>query len=263
MSSWNKILSGIKNDARLVKKEGILFSVIYIVLSMVSVISSLVIPNLAQSPALMLYFIAGNILLSFFLFINQYYFQKAYSVKKNVPAGINGFWKTFLRIIQLYAVQLLIVMGISVVLMLVLGLGMAYLVADRMIMVVVMGVVCAGVILFWIYRINFVSTIFLYYRMDWKSHAAIQESIYLIKSNALVVVPVWILPLLLVVPGTIDSLRNPGTYNPHIIFNSLMVLFSLVSSIITIYITVQAVIDHKYCFLLKPEEQKKLAIESD
>jgi len=258
MSSWKKITLGIKNDAHLVKKELVIFSVVYLVLNALSLISSLALPDLAKNPSLTIAFFSGTVLLCILLFINLYFFQRAYSEKKNVPVRIKGLWKTLLRVVQLYAVQMMILIGVMVVLGILLSLGLVVLHANKSISLIFVSIVMALAALVWIYRINFVTNIFMYERINWKSRAAIKESIYLIKTNASVILPLWFLSLFLLIPGIVENLQKPGINNPHILLNSLALVVSYLTSLIGVYITVQAVIEHNYYFLLKQEKTNEL-----
>jgi len=254
MSSWKKIVFGIKNDVHLVKKELIVFSVIFFLLNSISQISSFALPNLAQNTPLLVAFLWGIALLCIALFINLYFFQKAYSEKKKAPVKIQGLWTTLLRIVQLYAIQMLILFGVIFGFVLILSLGLILFHATRTVALIVVCVIVGLATLFWIYRINFVTNIFMYERINWKSRVAIKESIQMIKTNASVILPLWCLPLLLSVPGIVENIQNPGINNPHILQNILVLVASYFSSVIGVYITVQAVIEHKYYFLLKPVE---------
>lgn len=263
MSSWKKILSGFKSDAPSIKNELIMFSVIYIALNVVSVVSGILLPNLMQNKLFMAMTFLGNVLLCVLLFINQYFFQKAYSEKKKVPATINGLVKTLLRIIQVGGIQMLIIIGALVVINIVIAVSLVFFAIDKSIVLILFGTVTIVGIFFGFLRLAFVPNIALYTRLNWKSRTVIKENLHLIKANAFVVLPLWFLPFILLIPKIIENLNNPGLNNPHILLNGICIALGLASSIATVNITVQAVIEHKYCFMLKPEEPKKLEVVSD
>ena len=261
MKSWKRLIACIKKDFSLVQRALIPFCLIYIALSVLYYAGIYQISqSMAAKPILMIPFFAVLIVFSIALLANQYWFQKAYSKKIGVPANTEKFVTMLSRGIKIYVLQFLIFLGVAIVLValfvfvecLVKVHGSFF---QLLIPIVTIALIVFGVI--WFYRLLFVNSILMYSRLNAKSRAIIQESKYLVRQNFGVVLTMIAVCLIAILPPVLSNLGKQAASKPNLITSVLSSVLGLINTYFFVVITVNAVIEHKYFFLLSSKKENE------
>jgi hypothetical protein len=213
---------------------------------------------MVSKPILLIPFFALAIVFSVFLLANQYWFQKAYSKKIGVPADTEKFITVLLRGIKVYVFQFLIFLGVTAAVVAAF-VAAGYLMKARaggfriMITFATFALVVFAVI--WFYRLLFVSSILMYTRVSAKSRAIIQESKYLVEENLAIIITMIVVGLIVILPPVIINLCNPAFSRTNPLITVISGVLGLINSLFFMIITVNAVIEHKYFFLLAPRKE--------
>lgn len=257
MNAWKKVFKNVTADILQIKKEFIVFSAISFLLSITyTVIANLMLPKMGEWVYGFL-ILGFSVLLSLFDFINQFYFQKMYTKSKNMNIKLNSLRKTLFHSIKVYFFQLLIVLMLIVLIVFfaIIILFVFLKIESTRLIYGISNVVIIGMLL-WFYRLTFVSFILLYKRNNYKSRCLIKESLYIIKKNAVVVLPLFIIPVLSMLFFFITPSLNLVAVEANIIYKILAMLFSFISTVLFISICIHTLNENKNQFLLETEEIK-------
>jgi len=263
MKSWNMLLKNCKKDFTLIKKELILFCIAYILLITINYfVSNYFLKIIITDPISLIPYFVFLFAYSGVFLVMQYFFQKSYSLKLNIPLNITNLRCYFLKIIQIYFVQFLIYIGILLlftvvfIIIIILQTNLFKInFKDQMLftqsitfLLIILGTV-------WFFRLFFVNAILLYSRTNRKNKIIIQESKYLVKSNISLILFLLFILAICMVPRMFINLNN---YNIPIVSNILLIVnyvIGFLSCVAVMIITENEVIENKHLFLLEPKNE--------
>lgn len=257
MITWRKMIKNLASDLKLIKKELLAFFAVYFMLSLITIlVSNYILPKVMHNNVYLLLIFLLSFVIEFLMFANQFVFQRSYSIKKNIPVNINTFWKTILHSFTINFIQILIVLVLFIVILTLVSIISLLFMKNPTTGIYITGFIGVIVGMFWIYRLVFVPFILQYKRINYKARNIIKESIYLIRSNLIIVLPLLVIPVILVIPLSIKGFTNLGINKSYLVISLISIFIDFMSTIILINICVTTINEHKYCFLLQPEDEK-------
>ena len=189
--------------------------------------------------------------------ITFYLFQKKVALLKNTPYKINKMGTYFLRLLQFYIIQYLIVLAILIGLIIVYSLLSGNNKQSNAILTLLFTVCITIFGLYWFYRLFFVPYILLFQRSNYTTGNIIIESKFLIKKNIIFIILIVLLPILISIPSFIRAINNPGVTQISFLTLIFSTLTQIISCVGCILITVNEV-NHNNVFaseLIKSEEK--------
>lgn len=173
--------------------------------------------------------------------ITFYLFQKKYALLKKAPYKINRMGPYFLRLLQIYIIQYLIIFALLLGIMIIFSLmsSISKQVSNILTPIITFGLIIFGI--YWFYRLFFVPYILIFKRSNYASGNIILESKFLIKKNIAFILLVLLLPILVSIPSALKILKNHGV--PQINYLSIIIGIAtqLVSYVGCIFITINEV----------------------
>lgn len=254
MKSWKRLRANLAIDFPVTKKLLLRFSVMYFVLSVLMFVGVFDLSTrMVSKPLYMIPYFLVLIVFSVAVFYVQYDFQRKYSALKNIPIPAEKFGKVLLTVIKVYLTQFLLYFVIAFLAMMALVIPFS-LIKRTEFSTQYVSVLTALLVLFaffWFYRLVFVGYVAIYKRHTVKSRDIVLESKYLVRQNIGIVL-VWIaLVVLCMIPQLRQSLRSPGVVSPNYFVSALSILIGVVSSYALQVITVNAICEHRYLFLVE------------
>ena len=198
--------------------------------------------NIESNSPLAVLFILTVLSLLIVFPISFYKFQKKYAVLKKAPYKIISIGKYFLRIIQIYIIQYLILIALLIGIIII---SSFISVISKKVSTILTPIITFGFIMFsiyWFLRLFFVPYILLFTRTNYVSGNIILESKYLIKNNIGFTLSVILFPIIISIPTFIGILKYHNV--PQV--NYFSVIIGLVIQIVIYvgcaYITINEVI---------------------
>lgn len=162
--------------------------------------------------------------------ITFYLFLKKVALLKKVPYKINRMGPYFLRLLQFYIIQYLIVMAILLGIVILSSIFSTFSKHSNSILTPIITFCFLLFGIYWFYRLFFAPYILLFQRSNYSAGNIIIESKFLVKKNIAFIILMVLLPILVSIPSFIGILKNPGTQQ----FSYLILIVSTVTQIITI-----------------------------
>lgn len=259
MNSWKRLLSYLKKDFFITRKELILFSIIYSFITILYTAgTSFFNKYMSSNPILLIPFFVVVFVYGIAMIIIQYYFQRSYSKKICIPADINKLSSVIFKTMQIYVIQFLLYIGFILLIILVL-MGINFFmkiqgeVFSLFVPILTFSVLMFGVI--WFFRLLFVNYILFYDRINMKTKVILQESKYLVKQNLGVIITMLVVCIAVLVPQLIDTFKKNGHQSINYFSSAVYLIIGILNSYFFVIITGNVIIEHKYLFLLKPKKE--------
>lgn len=173
--------------------------------------------------------------------ITFYLFQKKVALLKKTPYKIIRMGPYFLRLLQFYVIQYLILLAILIGLVIISALMTAIIKQSNPILTPIITFCFIVFGIYWFYRLFFAPYILIFQRSNYAAGNIIIESKFLIKKNITFIILIILLPILVSIPSFIKVLNNHGV--PQISYSTLIIsiLTHIVSYAVCILITVNEV----------------------
>jgi len=257
MKSWDQLFSYVKKDFHKINNKLTKFLIVYFLISIIYFFGSYIFSKYLSTniPIFLLYFLY-IIVYSIGMFINQYNFQQQYSKQVNIPADIVKFKVIFTKLLKLYMMQFAICTGIVVGIILVFFIPLSIFNINQEIIGLIMPIVTISLVVFillWFYRLLFVSYILVYNRNSYRIDNVIKESKYILKNNKSIIITVIVLYLMCSIPQGITNFTNHNFINTNYFSTFLFIILGMFSTYIFSVLTINTIIEHKYCFDLTPK----------